>query len=306
MNISRTAVLLLAGLVGAAHAAGPWDGDYTVKVTGQNVSFNSQPAERNISDTTTMKIQQTGSDVSVTFGTFASSMATAIFEGKVGNEKISANWWHAGSPHELHVLWGTRKGTTIQGTLMYPRTAKRAGLVPGWTLVNWTATPKRGGVKPRAVHLAAAGRVSAAKLQPARGGTGIDPAAQQISFRILNKTSPFNGRVQITGLVKNVGNKPFLNKGRPGAAAIHLYEGNRLVVNKPMNDLQPGATQSVTYTRNWQSSSPAEGEFPPTYKLWLMYDPDIAMDSNPDNDDVRSQNNRIEKSGMEINTLFRK
>ena len=62
----------------------------------------------------------------------------------------------------------------------------------------------------------------------------------------------------------------------------------------------------MTFTRAWNSSSPAEGEFPPTYTLSIAYDPDIRMDSNPDNDDVNERNNRTEKSGTPINDLFRK
>jgi len=126
----------------------------------------------------------------------------------------------------------------------------------------------------------------------------------------VRTTAQFRGRIQVTGVVKNVGDKPFLNKGRPGCAGIYLYAvpmgGQPQLVQKiDMVDLAPGATQTITHQRDWDASSPNEGEFPPSFRLAISYDPDIRMDSNPDNDDCNMNNNRIEKSGTEINALFR-
>lgn len=136
-----------------------------------------------------------------------------------------------------------------------------------------------------------------------------DPAAQEIRFEIVRKTSQFDGRVRITGIIKNVGAKAFTSG--PNQAAIHLYQmpagatsGGTLVAQRNFQNLAPGATLSVSYERDWHSSSPNEGEFPPTYRLLITYDPDIYMDGNEDNDDCNQNNNTKDRSGSGINDLF--
>jgi hypothetical protein len=130
-----------------------------------------------------------------------------------------------------------------------------------------------------------------------------NPAAHRIDFRILNRTSQFRGQVQITGVVKNLGNAAYISN--PNQQSIHLYEGSRLVTQKPFQNLTPGQEVTVTYTRSWDASSPSEGEFPPTYKLLIVYDPDIRLDGNPRNDDCNAANNQKQRSGADINALFR-
>ena len=138
--------------------------------------------------------------------------------------------------------------------------------------------------------------------------TGIDPAAIAIKFKIIHRTSQFKGRVKITGVVKNVGNKPYIDT-RGGAGVIQLFRNkkfttNNLVAKAPLKNLQPGDTQKVSFIRNWNSSSPNEGEFPPTYYLNIGYDVDITMDGCKTNDDKRLGNNRKKRSGKAINDLF--
>lgn len=128
-----------------------------------------------------------------------------------------------------------------------------------------------------------------------------DPAAYKIDFVLLQHTATFTGRVQITGVVKNVGSKEF--KGGGGMA--YLYEGSTLRRTKVFSNLLPGATISLSYTRTWYAASPSEGEFPPTYKLVILYDPDILKDGNKDNDDCTLNNNKLARSGSGINDLLR-
>ncbi len=52
---------------------------------------------------------------------------------------------------------------------------------------------------------------------------------------------------------------------------------------------------------NWRTSV----EFPPNFKLYLSYDPDIRMDSNPQNDDAIMTNNMRELSGMKLNAIVK-
>lgn len=144
-------------------------------------------------------------------------------------------------------------------------------------------------------------------------GTGVlgscpDPAAHRIDFSIVQRTSQFAGRVKIVGVAKNVGGAAY--ESGSNQQQIHLYEhipggSPRLVAREPFHNLAPGQEATVQYERAWDSSSPAEGEFPPTYKLQIVYDPDIRLDSNPKNDDCRGANNQKERSGADINALFR-
>lgn len=135
-----------------------------------------------------------------------------------------------------------------------------------------------------------------------------DPAVQRIDFTIVSKTSQFSGKVRITGVVKNVGLEPYISG--PNQQEILLYEGpmgatSRVVARKKFQNLNPGQEVTVVYERNWDSASPSEGEFPPSYKVIIVYDPDIRMDSNPKNDDCNMNNNQKERSGADINALFR-
>ncbi|MCK5004908.1 MAG: hypothetical protein KAS21_07460 [Candidatus Aminicenantes bacterium] len=128
-----------------------------------------------------------------------------------------------------------------------------------------------------------------------------DPAAYKIDFELLQQTATFTGRVKITGVVKNVGLKEF--KGGGGMA--YLYEGSSLRKTKVFSNLLPGETLSLSYIRTWYAASPSEGEFPPTYKLVILYDIDILKDGNKDNDDCTLNNNKLERSGKGINELLR-
>lgn len=130
-----------------------------------------------------------------------------------------------------------------------------------------------------------------------------DPAARQIDFQLIQRTNQFNGRVRITGVVRNVGRAAY--ESNPGQQIAYLYENERLVAQRSFQNLTPGQEVRVVYVRDWNISSPAEGEFPPTYKLIIGYDPDIAIDGNPRNDDCNLNNNRRERSGEDIRALFR-
>lgn len=76
------------------------------------------------------------------------------------------------------------------------------------------------------------------------------------------------------------------------------------MARREFTSLASGATTTVHFQRAWDASSPAEGEFPPTYKLVISYDPDIFIDGNPKNDDCTQRNNQLVRSGQAINELF--
>jgi hypothetical protein len=129
-----------------------------------------------------------------------------------------------------------------------------------------------------------------------------DPAAQRIDFSLISQESQFQGRVRIVGVVQNIGQGAF--ESRQGQQEVQLYENSQLIASTPFQNLSPGQEVEVVYERNWDTSSPSEGEFPPTYRLVITYDPDIEMDGNPRNDDTNNSNNTKERSGSDINRLF--
>ena len=138
----------------------------------------------------------------------------------------------------------------------------------------------------------------------------IDLSAEAISFSIT-KTTQWEGTATITGTIKNIGDH--FSSGT-GQQAIYLYERNlgtpttqqgNLVATKSFSELASNGTLEVSFTRPWNSSSPAEGEFAPEYILVLSYDPDLFIDGNKNNDDTNHENDQIMESGIEINNLFR-
>lgn len=135
-----------------------------------------------------------------------------------------------------------------------------------------------------------------------------DPAAQAVNFSLVSRTSPFQGRVRITGVVRNRGTDVY--QSGANQQIIYLYEqvpGGRaqLVAQQSFQNLAVGQEVTVMFERPWNVSSPAEGEFPPSYVLQIGYDPDIRIDGNPNNDDCRLGNNRLERNGTEMGSLFR-
>ncbi|GEM_PF-996191 len=137
----------------------------------------------------------------------------------------------------------------------------------------------------------------------------IDLAASSIEFSVV-KTDDFKGVATIKGIVKNVGDN--FSSG-DGQQTIYLYERSlgtpstqpgTIVAQKAFTTLSAGQTLEVSFSRNWNSGSPAEGEFPPEYILLISYDPDLYIDSNLNNDDTDHGNDEILVSGSEINALF--
>ncbi|NHF61447.1 hypothetical protein FK220_018990 [Flavobacteriaceae bacterium TP-CH-4] len=138
----------------------------------------------------------------------------------------------------------------------------------------------------------------------------IDLAVETISFSVV-KTSDFVGVATITGSIKNIADNFVSGTGQQ---KVYLYErslgtptdqpGN-LVAERSFTNLAAGETLEVSFSRAWNASSPAEGEFPPEYILYIGYDPDIYIDGNEHNDDTNTSNDELLESGMAINDLFR-
>lgn len=140
-------------------------------------------------------------------------------------------------------------------------------------------------------------------IRPPIYSCGIDPAAQRIDFEVLSRTTQFRGRVRVTATVKNVGHLDYVS--RSGQQTALLYSDRTLVARRDFVNLAVGQAFTFSYDRNWDSSSPSEGEFPPQYRLIVTYDPDIYLDSNPRNDDCSNANNDRTRSGADINGMLR-
>lgn len=141
-----------------------------------------------------------------------------------------------------------------------------------------------------------------------------NPAVISLDFSIVQRHSQFRGRIRVTAVVKNVGKKAFVSG--PNQAKAYLYElpsglppdtpqQGKVVAEQAIVNLAPDGEIRLTYERDWNSSSPNEGEFPNSYRCMILYDPDITMDSNKENDDCNNHNNRKERSGTEINDMLR-
>ena len=136
----------------------------------------------------------------------------------------------------------------------------------------------------------------------------IDLQATAINFSIEKETD-FAGTATITGIVTNIGSENFVSS--TNQQRILLYERpsgssgtGTLIGEVNFTTLNAGEQLTVSYTRNWDSSSPGEGEFPPNYVLQITYDPDITVDGNENNDDKNSANNSLTENGKAINDLF--
>ncbi len=129
-----------------------------------------------------------------------------------------------------------------------------------------------------------------------------NPAATDITFSVVSRTGEFTGVVRVTGTVQNIGLQDFDSSA--GQQSIRLLQDGIEVASGEFTDLSAGESTSISFTRAWDASSPAEGEFPPTYRVTISYDPDITLDGNPNNDDCRTSDNTREESGSQINALF--
>jgi len=134
-----------------------------------------------------------------------------------------------------------------------------------------------------------------------------DPAAHRIDFRIVSKTRlpTSTGRVRITGVVKNVGPDPYISSDFKPTA--RLFEGNNpvAVAEQPFGPLlAPGQEMTLVYERHWPPKPTGTPSLPPpAYKLMLGF-PKETTAGGP-TADCNPSNNVKERSGEEINALFR-
>ena len=130
-----------------------------------------------------------------------------------------------------------------------------------------------------------------------------DLQAASVNFRIVRRYSQFSGLVKVTGVVKNIGKQHFV--GNASQMSINLYEvkasgRTKLIRKVSYASINSGQTKSVSAYVRWSASD----EFPPSYRVHIVYDPDIKKDGNPRNDDCNRANNSKQRPGSDINRLF--
>ncbi|MBE8991993.1 choice-of-anchor D domain-containing protein [Nostoc sp. LEGE 12450] len=124
-----------------------------------------------------------------------------------------------------------------------------------------------------------------------------DLAAHALDFKLISQESQFKGQVEIIGIVKNIGRGAF--ESRSGQQEALLYEvrpgAKPLIVQRSrFQNLAAGQELKLSYKREWNISSPAEGEFPPSYELRIA----------PNSNDSNLNNNIKTINGSYIRSLF--
>ncbi|MCC7525738.1 MAG: hypothetical protein IT250_13000 [Chitinophagaceae bacterium] len=130
----------------------------------------------------------------------------------------------------------------------------------------------------------------------------IDLAVEKINLSIVSRKDNYRGRVKMEVVVKNVGRRNYTT-GAEQQVAI-LYEntpgaGSRAVATKAFGNVAVNGTVKFSYYKDWQTSD----EFPPTYTAVIVFDPDIYIDGNDNNDDSNASNNKKTVEGAQINSL---
>lgn len=140
----------------------------------------------------------------------------------------------------------------------------------------------------------------------------VDLEVSDITFDVTGidtDLQDFEGTVVITATVTNLGPDNY-ESGANQQGLILQESGNGTMLgwtteaSVNFGDLAVGETVTATYTRTWDISSPAEGEFPPYYKAYISFDPDIKIDGNESNDDENTSNDELIESGEQINNMF--
>jgi hypothetical protein len=130
-----------------------------------------------------------------------------------------------------------------------------------------------------------------------------DPSAARMDLAVVRRDpSGWSGRVRITGVVKNVGSAPYVSGANQQIVSIYQVQNNHnvLVATRAFGNLAVGEETTIVFETEWY----APNEFPPSFRMMIVYDPDIRLDGNPKNDDCKMSNNTRERTGAEISALF--
>jgi hypothetical protein len=248
---------------------------------------------------------------------------TFVFTGKIttdSSDMVSYGWKRSdGAIHPVKTIEFTRPGTKdfTYNWIVGTDGKSCSGWVVLETLSPNIMTSNKANFTLKCLRARPEKPLPVNTLRPPPGERGMsamgcpDPAAYDIRFQIVQRKDKFNGRVRITGIIKNIGRKAF--KPVHNQAKAYLYEmppgastGGKILAQKVIGDLTAGETLSLNYERNWTTTPTSGGEFPPIYRLQILYDPDVSKNTNTANDDCSQKNNKKVRNGSEINNMFAK
>ncbi len=122
----------------------------------------------------------------------------------------------------------------------------------------------------------------------------IDPAVTGISFATIKQ--PTGDKLRVTGKVKNIGGKNYVSSDNQ--QIVQLWEIRSATSKLKLKEIPfrvLNAGQEITLSIELPAIKPGT-EFPPDYQVVIVYDPDIYIDANKNNDDARSDNNSHTKN----------
>lgn len=264
----------------------------------------------------------TGVTVTVTPPAFTGNCPkTFVFTGKIttdSGDMVSYGWKRSdGAVHPIKTIEFTRPGTK---DFTYNWTVGTDGKsYSGWVVLETISPNKMTSNKAtftlKCLRTRPEKPLPVNTLRPPPGERGMsamgcpDPAAYDIRFQIVQRKDKFNGRVRVTGIIKNIGRNTF--KSGHNQTTAYLYEmphdtstGGKILARKAITTLTAGGTLSLSCERNWTIAPTSGGGFPPAYRLQILYDPDVFKDTLRDNDDCSQQNNKKVRNGSEINDMF--
>lgn len=127
----------------------------------------------------------------------------------------------------------------------------------------------------------------------------MDPAVVDMYAEVLSGDE-HGGRIRITVVMANIGEQDFVSG--EGQQAVYLMYGGQSVAIEEFVNLAANEAEEVvlTYEVDWSLST----EFQSNFEGVILYDPDIYIDGNEDNDDCVTDDNSAELLAEEINDMF--
>ena len=127
-----------------------------------------------------------------------------------------------------------------------------------------------------------------------------DPAVTGLHVNHWNRNDDGTYDFVLRAMVINKGSVPFVS--RSNQQTLTFNEGARVLYSTPW--LRPGYTQ-LAAGASFMFNSPSirwypSNEFPADFSVQIIYDPDIFIDDNPQNDDCVMTNNKFTLTADEV------
>jgi hypothetical protein len=111
-------------------------------------------------------------------------------------------------------------------------------------------------------------------------------------------------RVRLEVDVRNIGLVNYESKpNQQGLYVNYLYDNKLQIADLPFQNVRSGQTLTLRHEMDWGWNS--SDEFPQGLKATIGFDPDLFIDGNEKNDDLRQSNNQKELVGTTIQETLR-